>query len=1702
MSLFILRRYRGRAVVRADILTACSTALALLLLLSEPVRAAADGADGTGHDGVTGGHGEDGLSGGHYGGNGGDGVSLVYTDPIATAVSSHTYINADTTDLTAVAGINNGDQFGVIVGGIPTVITIHTGDTLRDLAAAIDEVISPYGMSATITVDAMTNDQLLITTAGNFLDVTIANYTGSPFSATGIRFTDFPGALGNAARPFSHGGSGGNGGAGLLMGDGNWYLAANADGGHGGAGGSSDYFYGNGGQGGHGGAGIESTSADDMFTFFSAAEVVGGDGGNGGDGGAEGIGGNGGDGGDGFRAESGSTIVVTSGALIAGGAGGLGGTGGTPGSDGVGGYGITGSNLDVTLAGTVNAGANQPTAIHLAGGDNRLTLENGYSLGGNVQANGSNDVLALGGGEDAAFDTDALGGVFQGFELFEKADAATWTLTGGVSRDWWVREGTLAGSAETLAGNIQNDAHVFVSGAGAGLYEGVISGSGSVGWGGSQTIVHAQGYTGLTHILGAIGIESADTFSGDILIDSGYQLTVGDAGATAPVHYAGHISGQGDVVLAASNVVWSADHSLTGKIFIDQGAGLSLGTGGGTGAIVGDVVFRGVPGTLDINRAGDYHYDGVIAGSGNLIKQGTGNYVLSADHSLSGAVTVNAGGMLVNGAMDGATATVSSGGLLGGGGSLGTTVVHSGGTLAPGDGLGTLTINGDLTLQQGSLLNVDVGAPGSDFSTPGQSDSVTVNGNLAINGAALNLNDAGGFGAGLYRLFDYSGTYSESHGGLQLASPDPSLSLQHLAADKHINLINTAGMTLHFWNANGQASGSTQGGGSGVWTATSAHWTDATGSVTAPMNPAPGFAVFAGEAGTVTVSDADGVVHVEGMQFASDGYQVTGDGVALAGTDGEIRVGDGSAASSDYVATITSVLSGTNGLRKTGEGTLRLHANNDYDGDTAITAGTLSVLSADALGQAGSRVVLNGGALHLGDTAGPVLGRQLELAEGGGTLRNDALLDVHDDLSGAGRLTKQGNGTLALHGNNDFSGGLVVAEGVVQGAAGALGVGHIENNGLVRVVEAGQAQLGNDLSGAGVFSLSGNGALRLTGDNGAFDGRFRIEQGTLMGDAGSFGTAEIENEARLVLDQSAEGVFGNLLSGTGDVEKTGTGTLSLESDATAFTGNIRINQGRANVNGNWSNSVFTVNDGGVLGGVGQLGSTTVMAGGTLAPGHALGTLSIHGDLTFNAGSRLALEVDPAGTGSDHIAVTGQAILSGSAVHVGNNGVYQPFSRYTFLHATGGIVGQFDDVSSDFAFLDASLTYTADTVSLELLRNDQRFASAAQTLNQRAVANNVDSLDSSHDIYRHVVKLDAEQAAATFDNISGDSLLAGLSAGRALQQRFAAGVRQRGREAGVQSAGGLSGRLERALQALAAPSNPYAQAATATPDAPHSSLADSNADTQHGVWVRAQSSHFEEDQQGNVGNATYRFRGDQLTLGVDQQWSQGLLGLAVGRADGTLDFRNRQADAEVSAWFSGLYGRWNSGGPWYLRGDLSYGSSDVSQQRIVSGMAAESDSTVKTWRLAMESGWDLTWGETGLHPYGMVVLERSERNGFAETGGGIFALSVEDSEQEGGEIWLGADLSRAVMPAGKWMLAEAGLALVQPFGDTQAQQRAHFAGSNGFSVYCADQDDLQLAVHAGAELYLTPAVSVWLGYQGRFGGDTQSQGALLSASLAW
>ena len=109
--------------------------------------------------------------------------------PGATDTSTTLGIDYDTTDLTTVGGISNGDQFTITHQGTTSTITINAGDTLEDLAAKISAVT---GISASTTVTG-TNDTLTLTSAFADQDVVIADSLNAPLAALG--FAGVPGTM-------------------------------------------------------------------------------------------------------------------------------------------------------------------------------------------------------------------------------------------------------------------------------------------------------------------------------------------------------------------------------------------------------------------------------------------------------------------------------------------------------------------------------------------------------------------------------------------------------------------------------------------------------------------------------------------------------------------------------------------------------------------------------------------------------------------------------------------------------------------------------------------------------------------------------------------------------------------------------------------------------------------------------------------------------------------------------------------------------------------------------------------------------------------------------------------------------------------------------------------------------------------------------------------------------------------------------------------------------------------------------------------------------------------------------------------------------------------------------------------------------------------------------------------------------------------
>ncbi|MFY0476344.1 autotransporter domain-containing protein [Achromobacter marplatensis] len=1307
---------------------------------------------------------------------------------------------------------------------------------------------------------------------------------------------------------------------------------------------------------------------------------------------------------------------------------------------------------------------------------------------------------------------------------------------------------TLHGDAASLQGDIANNGTLAFAQDTSGTYAGVLSGTGVLSKSGVGTLMlaGANTHTGETRVTaGTLAIRAGGSLASSITnLASGTTLDLSAAGnQTLPA-----LLGAGNVILGANTLTLNSSTSNTFQGVISGTGGLvKAGTGtqtltganpfeggltinGGTLALgLGASLSANAPitvnagGALNLSASVNHAfqtlngnggevtlgattltlqtgaYAGRIAGTGGLDKYGMGTLALNGVNSYTGNTQVMGGLLQIGADASHATArvngdiTVNNQATLGGFGQVnGDVTVTAGGRLAPGTPGGVFTVNGDLTLGASSLVDFSLGASGA-------SHSVTVNGDLRLNGSQLNIQNAGGFGIGVYRLFDYTGLLSTSGAGL--AGP-ADMSIQYLAGS--INLVNTAGAELNFWNANGLASPSQMGGGSGIWSLTGANWTNDVGAVTAPRQPADAFAIFGGAAGTVTVNATPGAVSAVGIQFASDGYRLDGDALTLGGLPstplGEVRVGDGSPASASWTATIDNVLTG-NGINKTGLGTLVLNGANAYTLATRLTLGTLSVSTDGNLGASTAGLEFQGGTLRVTGTGFQSTGRGMTLgAAGGGLDIADAgnTFTVAQALSGEGGLAKLGAGTLVLTGDNTYLGGTSVRAGTLQVGNGA-GSGSIAGNAdlsagaVLAFKRADRVVFAGNLSGAGELRQAGMGTLVLTGQN-THTGVTTIDSGTLqVGDGGAAGSilGDIVNQGSLIFNRSDDSTYAGALSGAGATTKLGAGALLMTGDSSAYTGTTQLAAGTLQVDGKLGGQLQAA-AGTTLTGIGTLNSVTIGSGAALSPGNAaqpFGQMQLRGDLTFQPGATYRV-ASTAGGQNSGVHVAGTATLSGSVVQMARNGNYAPSTTYTILSADNGVLGRFDAVSSNLAFLTPSLSYGSHrvdlTVNLKEVPDDGgtrpiQFADAADTGNQRAVAGALQSLPTNSALYQHVLNLPDGAPPAAYNALSGEPHASAISALQGLTSTFS--------QAPIT-------RLRANLDAGWLPGAPTAQLGLGDAAALPRTAAQP-------LWTQVSGNWTTLGGDGNTAKTTLSDAG--ITIGGDHAVGAGWrLGGALGYNDGRSRTADRASSTEVDSYSIAVYGgkAFDAGaGKVNLTLGAAYTWSDLDTQRNTA--AAGLDQTLKASYSASTSQFFTELGYAAavndhltLEPFVAANYSDMRTRGFSESGGDA-ALRGQSSRNDVTTTTLGLHALTRFDSAGARGYARGTLGWRHAFGDVNpASALAFVQGGDSFTVTGAPVARDAAVVELAVGIEVSKRTTVGVAYGGQFGdGNRQNTGTL-------
>ncbi|HFD6133283.1 TPA: autotransporter-associated beta strand repeat-containing protein [Salmonella enterica] len=808
---------------------------------------------------------------------------------------------------------------------------------------------------------------------------------------------------------------------------------------------------------------------------------------------------------------------------------------------------------------------------------------------------------------------------------------------------------------------------------------------------------------------------------------------------------------------------------------VDSGTTLQIGNSGTLGAFNGDIVDNG---TLTFNRSDAAAYGSVISGSGNVVKQGGGELTLSNNNSYSGGTTIAEG-----------TLTATAGGALGSGNIdnraylkldaanasdpfiVADLTTHSGATVEIGAG-STLQAN-TLTQQDGSTLTADLTATSgpairaknvnldgtlnvaspasqepirstddlislalieSDNAISGDFDDITINGN-AMNPDAFitvvgqkNVNDTH------YDLVETLTWYADrdnaaidAHGTFNLADADDSFTvntvLENVDANSGWNgqsLTKTGAGTLILNAENTYTGGTTISGGTLVATNVDALGTgDVTDNATLEMNTGGTFDNTISGSGQV-VKSGDKTLTLSGINSYTGGTTISGGTLVATNVDalGSGDVTDDATLEMNTGGDFANNIGGTGSVVKSGDKTLTLSGTNSYTGGTTISGGTLVASNVEALGS--------------GDVTDNAT---LEMNTGG---------DFANNIGGTGSVVKSGDKTLTLSGSNTYAGGTTINDGtLVANNVEALGTGDVIDNATLEMNTGGD--FANAIGGTGSVVKSGDETLTLSGSN-IYTGGTTISGGTLVAtNVEALGSGDVTDNATLELNTG--GTFDNVISGSGQVVKSGDDALTLSGN-NSYTGGTLISDGTlvaSNVealgSGDVTNdAVLELNTGGdfdnAISGSGQVvksgdetltlsgansytGGTTI-SGGTLVASNveALGS----GDITDNA----TLELNTGGTFDNAISGSGQVVksgdetltLSGTNTYTGGTTISGGTLIATHVNALG--TGAIDNRAS--LLLDASGQFAVTDLTTESGGNTEIGAGStlqATTLTQKS-----------------------------------------------------------------------------------------------------------------------------------------------------------------------------------------------------------------------------------------------------------------------------------------------------------------------------------------------------------------------------------------------
>ncbi|OJH55616.1 autotransporter domain-containing protein [Agrobacterium pusense] len=833
---------------------------------------------------------------------------------------------------------------------------------------------------------------------------------------------------------------------------------------------------------------------------------------------------------------------------------------------------------------------------------------------------------------------------------------------------------------------------------------------------------------------------------------------------------------------------------------------------------------------------------------------------------------------------------------------------------------------------------------------------------------------------------------------------------------------------------------------------------------------------FTGSSGTLVVIGADSAVTVSAdSAMAGSGTMFVGSGGA-----GTLAVHDAGSVATDHLyvgdqrTSIGNVYIGGTGSKVNAAKSLVIGGAGR--GSVEVAGGaSLAATTVFIASSAGSNGVLTIGAPS-GQTAVPAGGvsaTNIDFGAGDGTI---VLNHSETDYGLSADIAGAGR-VIAENGVTTLSGHNIYSGGTTISSGILKGKATSFGSGQIandsRLVVDGAGKLANTITGSGTIEKTGSGNLILAADN-SYSGNTTISAGALVGCAKSFGSSDIVNNAQLVLDGG--GTFSNVVSGTGSFEKTGSGNLVMTGNST-YTGATEVSSGKLSVNGSLASAV-SVRSGATLGGSGTVGGLTVASGGTLSPGNSIGTITSTGDVTFADGSSYVVEIDPSGS-SDRLVVGGTVTIGSNVslvvMPLASHSAYTVGTQYPILTTMGGITGAFTGVDERFAYLLVSVTKSADngTAYLSFNRVSPEPGLLATETSTENAAHAANAVDA--------IREDPELYQAALFLQKGETQSAFSQLAGELHPSLAMALINRSQLTRdvilerMRSA--FSGADVRSIMSAGAP--------------PGSSGASGEGTVT--FWSSGFGSRSRVGADGN--GATVDMSGGGMFLGLDGNVAGGIrAGLAGGYGHDTL--RQGSASAGTDSYYLAAYAS-AVNGPASLRVGATHAFQNVETRRAISFSTLQENLTgqydASTTQVFAEAAWRFDLDRVLLEPYVTISYVNFQTEAFAEQGD-VSAVSSASARHDQLYTTIGARLSHDIVleNASGWAMLDIGWR--HAYDDQSVMSTLFYAGGDGFSVAgTAMARDVAL-LNLGLSYDLGPSATLTFRYGAVFGAGVVDQSA--------